>query len=243
MIEINLIPDVKRELLKAQRARAFVVSTSIMVSIIAGGVVVALLLYMGGVQNIREYVLDNAIKSESQKLAEVEDLSKILTIQNQLSVINDLNADKNIDSRIFNVLAGVVPPEPNNAQISQVTIDAEESTIRLEGQTSGYDAMEVFKKTLDSALLSYTEDGDTEAQTTKLASDISITDTSFGTNSDNQKVLRFAITFTYDDKLFSPDIDNVAIKLSIDGNVTDSYLGIPRSIFAERATDLQDETQ
>lgn len=236
MIEINLIPDVKRELLKAQRTRTAVISGSIVVSIVVGAIVVALALYVYGVQTVRSALLDNQIKDGAAKLATVQDLSKILTIQNQLSRISELNGQKNIDSRLFDVLSAVIPPEPNSVQVSLVAVDAEAKTIRIEGQTGGYDSMEVFKKTLDSAIINFSEDGKTSTE--KLATDISVSDTSYGSNSENQKVLRFVVTFTYAEMLFSPDISGVTIKLDVSGNVTDSYLGIPKSIFTERAKDL-----
>jgi Tfp pilus assembly protein PilN len=236
MIEINLIPDVKRELLKAQRTRTAVITGSITASIIAGALVAALVVYVYGVQTVRSAILDGQIKDGDAKLAKVEDLSKILTIQNQLGQISTLNSEKNIDSRLFDVLAAVIPPEPNNVSVSLVSIDAETETIRIEGQTRGYDSMEVFKKTLDSAIFDYQEDGETSSD--KLASNISVSDTSYGENNDNQKVLRFVLTFTYSEKIFSPDVTNVLIKLSVNGNVTDSYLGIPKGIFTERASDL-----
>ena len=236
MIEINLIPDVKRELLRAQRTRATVISTSIFVSIIAAGIVVALILYVFGVQTVRSAILDGQIKEGSEQLAKEEDLSKILTIQNQLTKISELNSQKNMDSRLFDVLEAVIPPAPNDVQVSQVAIDAEEGTIRIEGQTRGYDSMEVFKKTIDSAIVVHVQDGD--EQTIKLAENISVTETSYGSNAENRKVLRFTLSFNYAEELFSPDIPTLSIKLSFDGNVTDSYLGIPKSVFTERATDL-----
>ena len=236
MIEINLIPDVKRELLRAQRTRATVISVSILTSIIAAGLVVMLVLYVFGVQTVRSAILDGQIKEGSETLAKEEDLSKILTIQNQLSKISELNGQKNMDSRMFDVLAAVIPPAPNDVQISQVAIDAEESTIRLEGQTRGYDSMEVFKKTVDGAIIVYNKDG--EEQTVKLANDISVTDTSYGSNAENRKVLRFTLSFNYAEELFSPDVASPTFRLSVNGNVTDSYLGIPKSVFTERATDL-----
>lgn len=238
MIEINLIPDVKQELLRAQRTRATVISVSIFTSIIAAGVVVALVFYVFAVQTVRSSLLDDGIKQGAAKLAESEDLSKMLTIQNQLATVNELNAQKKIDSRVFDVLAAVIPPEPNNIVMSQVSINAEESTIRVEGQTRGYDSMEVFKKTLDNAVVTYTEPDTTETKTVKLATDISVTDTSYGANADNVKVLRFVLTFKYPEELFSPTIAGVTVKLNINGNVTDSYLGLPKSIFEERAADL-----
>lgn len=235
MIEINLIPDVKQELLKAQRTRAAVISTSILVSIIAGGIVVVLALYVFGVQTVRSSLLDTQISDGNAKLSKVEDLSKILTIQNQLTKISQLNADKNVSSRVFDMLSAVTPPGANSVQFSQISVDTENSTIRLEGQTNAYDSMEVFKKTLTSAIIEYAENG--EQQNVPLASDISTTDVSYGEDASGKKVLRFVVSFSYPTELFSTAVNAPTFKLSVNGNVTDSYLGIPKSLFTERAKD------
>ena len=237
MIEINLIPDVKQELLKAERARAMVISGSIITCIVAGGVVALLALYIYGVQFGRNIIVDNSIKSGSEKLAKVEDLSKMITLQNQIKSIETLNGTKSINSRLFDVLSAVIPPSPNEVRLSTLSVNTEESTIKLEGQTNAYDSMEVFKKTINSSVIIYNQDG-TEKQA-KLASDISTTDISYGENPDGLKVLRFTLTFKYPEELFSAKIPLLTIKLSIDGNVTDSYLGIPKSIFTERAKDVE----
>lgn len=238
MIEINLIPDVKQELLKAQRTRAIVISGAIVTSIIAAAAVVLLLVYIYAFQNIRGYSLDNQIKDRNAQLSQVEDLSKILTIQNQLSVINTLNDNKNINSRIFDVVSAVVPPEPNNVLISQINVDNESSTVTLEGQTANFNSMEVFKKTLDSAIIVYTEDG--EQKEVKLATTLNSGEVTYGSNANNEKVIVFTVSFEFPEELFSPKIPTIAIKLSINGNVTDSYLGIPRSIFTQRANEVEE---
>ena len=152
MIEINLIPDVKQELLKAQRTRATVISASILTCIIAGGVVAALALYVFGVQFARGVISDGLIDTGYSKLSKVEDLPKMLTIQNQLGRINELNDTKQIDSRVFDVLSAVIPPAPNQVQVSRLSLNTDDSTLTLEGQTRAYDSMEVFKKTIDSSV-------------------------------------------------------------------------------------------
>ena len=254
MIEINLIPDVKQELIKAQRMRAAVISGSILASIIAGGVVVLLLLYVFGIQTVRGNLLNTAIEDGAAELAEVEDLSKILTIKNQLAQISNLKAEKDMNSRIFDMLSAVTPTGNNEVRFSQIALDDETATIRLEGQTRGYDSMEVFKKTVSSAVIEYTEaapvtDSDAEAdeqtetaapetKTTNLASDISISDVSYGEDATGQRVLRFVLSFKYADVLFAQTTTNPAFKLSVNGNVTDSYLGIPKGLFTDRARDL-----
>jgi hypothetical protein len=251
MIEINLIPDVKQELLKAQRTRAIVISASIFASIVAAGIVVLLLGYIFGVQGFRSIYLDDQIDKKGTEFSNIQDLSKVLTIQNQLKTISELNGQKNMDSRIFDMIAAITPQGDSTVSFSQITAGAagdetvtpvEGATqtggqIHLEGQTTGYDAMEVFKKTVENTVFEYTVDGETK--TAALATNINTGDISYGEDADGNKVLRFTIGFDYPAELLSPKSSNISFKLNIDGNVTDSYLGIPR--FAERAKDLQGE--
>ena len=67
MIEINLVPDVKQELLRAQRARTGVISLAITVSVIAVGTVVLLAMWVFGVQTVRSLASDQAIKDRSEE--------------------------------------------------------------------------------------------------------------------------------------------------------------------------------
>lgn len=238
MIEINLIPDVKQELIKAERVRSMVISFSIITGIIALAIVALLAAYVFGVQTVRSALADDNIKKGNEQLASVEDLSKVLTIQNQLSMISELNDQKKIDSRVFDVLSAVIPPAPNDVQISNLLIDAELSQISLEGQTRAYDVLEIFKKTVDGAVITYKE-GD-ESKEVKLASNISTSDISYGEDTTGAKVLRFTLRFNYAQELFSPTVPAIVIKLINEGNVTDSYLGIPKSIFVPRAIDTEE---
>jgi len=238
MIEINLVPDVKQELIRARSIRAAVVSVSIIATIAAIALVVLLSIYVFGVQTLRNTVADDAIKKGGAQLASVEDLSKVLTIQNQLTKINALNDAKQIDSRVFTMLQAVIPPEPNQVQISTASIDATTKTITLEGQALTYPAVEAFKKTIGAAYVRYKDTTDAQ-QDVPLATDISLTNVSFGEDSTGTKVLRFTISFTNAEELFSQTITNPTIVLINGGNVTDSYLGIPKSIFVDKAADVK----
>lgn len=241
MIEINLIPDVKLELIKSQRARAKVVTFSILTGVISIAIVVLLAFYVYGVQNIRSVLYDKTIDEEFSKLSEVGDLDKALTIQNQLSKISELHDNKNMYSRFFNVLLAIIPPSPNDIKISSLDVDSTAKTISIDGQASnGYAALEVFKKTIAGADIKY-EDSEGQEQKTTLASEISTKDVSYGEDSDGAKVLRFTISFVYDDSLFSPKSKNMSVFIGTKGNVTDSYVGIPKSIFTDPATDLTEE--
>lgn len=238
MIEINLVPDVKQELIKAQRIRAAVISISILIGIISVGAVTALAIYAFPVQTLRNVVVDAAIKKGGDQLAGVTDLSKTLTIQNQLTMISSLHDSAPIDSRIFDVLQAIIPPAPNNVQISDLTVDSTSNTITIDGQAANsYAAVEVFKKTIEGALVKDTSGG--TASSVGLASNVSTSNTSYGEDATGTKVLRFTLSFTYAPELFSALSTNTTVTIAAQGNATDSYLGLPKSIFVDRAVDIQ----
>ncbi|HEY8886431.1 MAG TPA: hypothetical protein VIM31_02965 [Candidatus Microsaccharimonas sp.] len=236
MIEINLVPDVKQELIRARMIRSAVISGAIIAIIVAAGLVVVLSIYVFGVQTVRSAVADTAIKNGSDKLATVDDLSKILTIQNQLTKMSALNDSKKIDSRVFDLLQAIIPPSPNEVQVSSLAVDATAGTITFEGQTPSYPSLEAFKKTIGAANVRF-KDANAKQTDVVLATNLSISNVSYGEDASGAKVLRFTVSFTYAPELFSPGTTDPTIVLINGGNVTDSYLGIPKSIFTDRATD------
>lgn len=242
MIEINLIPDVKLELLRAQRQRTVVVSFAILTAIVSVGVVVLLAVYVYGAQTLVNALADGAIERNDEKLSEIEDVSKTLTIQNQLTQIGAINDKKQMTSRIYDVLNAIVPPAPNNVTISSLRIITDdEQTVKIEGQAAnGYQAVELFKKMIDGAELGYT-DKNGDRKTVKLADKISVSETSYGEDATGVKVLRFTLSFVYVPELLSFDATNIQVAITTSGNVTDSYLGVPQSIFADRAEDITGE--
>lgn len=238
MIEINLVPDVKQELLKAQRVRTSVISLAIIVGIAAIGVVVVLAMWVFAVQAARGVITDNTIKSESQKLSAVEDVSNTLTIQNQLAKLPQMHNSKHIDSRIFDILTTINPPAPNTISITKLTLDSSDSSIKIEAQAvNGYPALEVFKKTINATRFEFTRDG--EKQSVDLATSMSDSDRSYGEDASGAKVLRFALSFTYPEELFSRTAQNATIVAPDKTNVTDSFLGVPQSLFTPRASDAE----
>lgn len=240
MIEINLVPDVKQELIKAQRVRASVISVAILSGLIAGGVVVLLAIWVFGVQTARGVILDNTIQSESETLASVEDVNETLTIQNQLSKISEMHNNKTITSRVFDILTTINPPEPNNVAITNLTLDLDASTITIEAQAAnGYPALETFKKTIAATTFRYSQDG--EQFSVPLASDMSDSERSYGEDASGARVLRFTLSFVYPEELFSRAAESATIVAPERTNATDSFQGVPRSLFTQRANDVEEE--
>jgi Tfp pilus assembly protein PilN len=245
MIEINLAPDVKQELIKAQRIRDKVTVGSIIIGIASIVVVALLASYVFVAQSVRNMAADSEISKQSESLTEIKDLSKTLTIQNQLTKISDIYDSKKINSRLFNLLTTIIPPEPNDIKYSSLKIDSTLGIISIEGQAvNSYAALETFIKTIKGATVNYT-DSVGEVQSVPLtAGDIDISSTSYGEDSTTSNmVLRFAFSFAYSPELFAVTSNKLTVSISSSGNVTDSYLGVPRSIFTSRANDIVEGDQ
>ena len=231
MIEINLLPNVKRELLKTRAMRNRVISISFLVggASIAAVVVLALIL---GSQIAAEAVQNGVIKDRNDKLMAVEDLNKVVTIQHQLTKINEQHSGKKINSRIFDVVTAVNPVAPNNVSFSDIKVNPESKTITLEGSAvNGYSALETLKKTILNTKVQ-TTDGDKNSEVS-LTKEIKDGDTSFGENSEGKKVLQFSFSFEYAEELLAPANNGTVSVLTPTGkvDVTDSRQGIPDSLF------------
>ena len=231
MIEINLLPNVKRELLKTRAMRNRVISISFLVggASIAAVVVLALIL---GSQIAAEAVQNGVIKDRNDKLMAVEDLNKVVTIQHQLTKINEQHSGKKINSRIFDVVTAVNPVAPNNVSFSDIKVNPESKTITLEGSAvNRYSALETLKKTILNTKVQ-TTDGDKSSEVS-LTKEIKDGDTSFGENSEGKKVLQFSFSFEYAEELLAPANNGTVSVLTPTGkvDVTDSRQGIPDSLF------------
>lgn len=243
MIEINLVPDVKQEFIRAKRVRTIVISGAILTGLASVGVVVLLALYLFGVQGVRTALADDNIKKEYETLKQVDDIENTLTIQHQLTKLSDLHNDKNITSRFFDLLVAINPSAPNNVSFSQAHLDAEEGVVRLEGQASnGYNAADALKKTILETSISY-RDSNNELQTAKLANHVSTPESSYGEDSSGRKVLRFTLIFEYEASFFARSSGNAIIIRPDFKDVTDSYLRLPESLFGDRANDQEEGAQ
>ncbi|GEM_PF-248109 len=176
MIEVNLIPDVKKELIRAQIQRNMVVSIAIIASIGAGIAIALIASYVYVAQGLMMSNTDKAITTEFDKLSQVEDLDKMLTIRNQLGTVSTLNKDKLVTSRLYTMLDVIVPHAPHSITLSSITVEPQVSdgteaaegsgeegvasgaatVVTLEGQTAGsFATLEVFEKQIAAAVIEY----------------------------------------------------------------------------------------
>lgn len=154
--EINLVPDIKNEMIKTLKLRNFIFFLCIVVS--AASITVALIfgLIMGG----QQAAIDGkkgTIEKLSSKLNSYSDLNEFLTIKNQLSSIDSLTSDKKVLSRTFNILSALIPTGADSITISKLDINLsdENPTFSLDAQANAgrdpfidYNVLDSFKKSM-----------------------------------------------------------------------------------------------
>lgn len=245
MIQINLIPDVKRELIHAQHMRYTAITISILTAAAAVGIVVLLGIGLGA-QKLHESYARSQITSKLKKLQAVENIEYALTIQNQLSKLGEVHTNKSMNSRLFDLMRVVNPADPNSVKISTLTLDPSAKTIRIEGSAAnGYPAVETFRKTILNTSIEQTladDKGKTTTTTVPLTSDVQLGETSYGEAADGSRVLRYVLSFKYPEELFTNKAKSLQIKTQTGKvDVTDSKLGVPESLFSQKATDIKEE--
>jgi Tfp pilus assembly protein PilN len=195
MIELNLLPDVKLEYLKAQRSRRMAIS----ISIIAAGaaiVMLVLILLANGIQKKHLSDLSQDIVSKSKSLQSQPDIDKILTVQNQLQSLTGLHAAKPAVSRLFGYLNSVTP---SSVSINSLNLDFTQQTATITGNT---DSLATVNKYVDT--LKFTTFSDDSNPGTKAPAFSNVVLTGFALSADNKsKTASYVINLKYDPAIFN----------------------------------------
>lgn len=246
MVQLNLLPDVKKEFLQAQRMRNTVISISIFVSIVFVGILVILGVLMGG-QAIQKNLVTNDIKENAAKVQDTPQLNEYLTVQNQLSQIGALKDAQPIYSRLFDYLQQLNPASPNNVELNSVKIlgtagattstatstdvvaSAGSTSVQLDGSIRDFAALAVFKTTLQSATISYTDADGEEVTDELLFTTVSVRDASISRSSEEGRV-SFTIDLVFNAEAFASNITEVLIDVP-NKTTSDADRNSPQDVF------------
>lgn len=258
MISLNLLPDVKKDLLKVRRERNLVMMVSIVAVIGSLAVLGLLFLWMGALTGLK--MLDenkiNDAKAKIETAKEDEQLDKYLTIQNQLAQIDGLKGGQLIHSRLMDFLVQLNPAEPNNVFLRSVRLTADgggesaDLSVEIEGTTGNFASLDVYKNTLISAKLIYEDKPEVEVESTGTSeSDESSSDAESSNNEDaSSSSESTAVAEAASEMLFN-EVSVVDSNLSSDGvnfsisaifnatafspNITNIKIEIPKEITSD----------
>ena len=220
MIQLNLLPDIKLQYLKAQRARRIITAIAILITVLS----VTLLIVLFGINRLQKQHLSDLskdIKSKSAALRSQPDAEKILTVQNQLNSLTNLHSAKPAASRIFDDLNNITPAQ---ISLSDYSLDFATQQINITGSAESLNAV---NKYIDTLKFTKYVEGDTSTLAFK---DVVLD--SFGITTGSNDVSQpatFSVKFTYDPIIY--DITH-KIRLSVPTQVTTrSQLAQPTELF------------
>lgn len=154
--EINLVPDIKNEMIRALKLRNLIFFICIVVAAASVGVTV----FFGAIAGGQQLAIDgkkSAIKTLESKLDSYSDLNDFLTIRDQLSNISEITSNKKVLSRTFNILSALLPTGADTIKISEMNVNlaATDPTLIFEAQANAgrppyidYNVLDSFKKSM-----------------------------------------------------------------------------------------------
>lgn len=154
--EINLVPDIKDEMIRALKLRNFILFLCIVVAAASIGISAILGLIVGG-QQMAVNSKKTTIDSLSEKVKSYGDLTDFLTIKDQLGNIQEIADNKKVLSRTFNILSTLLPKGADTITISELNVDlsSEEPAFTFDAQANAgsepyidYNVLDSFKKSM-----------------------------------------------------------------------------------------------
>lgn len=218
MIQFNLLPAIKLDYVRAKRTKRLTMLGAFLVSGVS--LLVLVLLFVGiQLQAKHSRDLSQDIKTQGKKLKETQDISSILTVQNQLNSLSTLHQSKPEAARVFSYLKQVTPA---GVTLSNVEVDFTASTVTLKGRAPSISAVNTYADTLKFTTYKVGEETDTH----KAFSSVVLGN--IGTGSKDSSV-DYGISFAFDAAIFS----NVSsVTLSVPNQVTNaSQVDKPNSVF------------
>jgi hypothetical protein len=223
MIQFNLLPDVKLEYIRAQRARRMVMLICLAVS--AASVVLLVLLFsVDGLQKKHLSDLNRDIANESHTLQSKQNINTILTVQNQLESLTNLHNGKPAATRLFNYLNELTPA---SVSINNFTIDFTQYTMTITGNADALSSVNQYVDTLK--LTKYTT-----ANNNTAAAFSNVVLSSFGLNGGSQlsqpsgQAATYTVTLSYDKTIFDT---TQTVALSVPNVTTRAQISNPSDLF------------
>jgi hypothetical protein len=195
MIQFNLLPDIKLEYIRARRTKHLIVLISGAAAALAVTVLIALILVVNVFQRNHFNDLNRDAESLTSKLKGTKDLSKVLTIQNQLKTLPSLHDSKPVVSRLFPYLVKITPAKVSIAKIDVSFID---DTMTITGGADSIASVNTYVDTLK--FTNYTQDGLTDL---KKAFSLVV----LGNSGFDDKSISYQVSFKFDPTIFNATSD------------------------------------
>ena len=154
--EINLVPDIKGEMIRALKLRNFIFFLCIVVAAASVAVTLIFGMIVGG-QQLAVDGKKNTIDNLSNKVNSYADLTDFLTIKDQLGNLSNIADNKKVLSRTFGILSAIIPTGADTITLSELSVVLSDTnpTFSFDAQADAkkepfidYNVLDAFKKSM-----------------------------------------------------------------------------------------------
>lgn len=231
MIQLNLLPDLKKEFIQVQKTKSMVISVSLITAVSAIALSILMFIYVNFVQALQINLATDDIKSKNQQLNDMTELPKHLTIQNQLAALPTLRDGQGVTSRILDFLNVLNPSPPNNVSLAVLQVGTIDNSIILNGTTRNFEALNVFVDTLKNAEITYRLENSQESVTTNMLDKVLVQSSGLS-KINNRVVVSFSIKANY-----KPEMTNIS---SLDTKASVPNITTTKSVTQSPNSDIFD---
>jgi len=156
MVQFNLLPDVKIQYVKTQKLKRMVIVTAF----ISVAVSVGLLLIMFSLVQVQKQHISNLNEDINEKRTELDntkDLTKILSVQNQLKTLPSLYDGRKAADRLPSFIDQTTPVDMG---ISELVVDFDANTMQITGEAVDLKTMNAYVDTLKYTKFKESAEGD-----------------------------------------------------------------------------------
>lgn len=207
--QINLLPDVKREYLKAQQMKRIFVVVSIIITIAVLIALVMLIIFvkLGQPRHIKH--LQSDVNTSIKQLKETKDAVKIVTVQGVLEQLPGLQDKEPTTSRMFGYLASFTP---QGLSYSEVKLDLSGNILTLSGQSDNLEQANLLANNLKSAKFTYKKDN--VKQSFVPFKSVVFSNLGKSEQVESGKSVSFQLSFEFDPLLFDQSLAESAITVN-----------------------------
>lgn len=229
MIQLNLLPEIKLEFLKAQRLKRIVIlaSMGITAASVAVIIVLSLVVFLWDKKSISDLTGD--INVLNSKIGEVGELNKVLTIQYQLNSLKTLHDQKPVLSRIDSILLTIIPAD---VSLETLTIDTEMQSITMNGKSTTLERVNTLADSIKFAYYTLPDAADNKITAFK---DVVVSPDIGGESGS----AAFTVSLKYDPVIFERTKD-VKVQLEAGKVTTRSIVEKPDPVFIKPAEEEQE---
>lgn len=231
MIQLNLLPDLKKEFLKAQKTKGLVIGVSILVTLSAIGLSALLFVYVTFVQQLQINLATSDIEKKEAELKAVPDINKYLSIQNQLASVTALHEQKGQYSRLFDFMGRLNPSPPNNISLSSLQISTSDKAVIFGGSSESFESLNIFVDTLKNAQVKYKSGGEGDFTQEAMFEQVLVQSSGLA-KINNKSIVTFVVRATYREPVFDIRHTNVSAEVpSITTTPSATQAPVPQQLF------------